>query len=322
MKHWLYDRRNLFLLLALLYGIQVFIFYVYDLEWDALGYMTLLEFVLVNIYLVLDCMRHALSHRFLTAQNKVPDLSWMEYDGTQKDRDYQRIIRQREKLRHEQAEQYRQNRRELQDLYDMWAHQNKLPIAALKLLLEEPEPDVREMKSQVLRLEQYTQMILAATRLESPETDYVFDWVTTDALIRNVIRTFSSEFIRRRIRLVYEGTEGTVLTDGRWLTFVLEQILSNALKHAAGMIEITVQGSVITIRDDGPGIPSQDLDRIWSRGVTGANGRRETGATGLGLYLSKAVLDRLGHEIRIATGPGQGTAVSIDLQHGSLQEKD
>lgn len=96
MKHWLYDRRTLLLLLAILFGIQLFIFFVYDLNPDALGYMLLLEFVLINIYLVLDYWRHTLSHRFLTAQRKVPDLSWMEFDGTLKDRDYQRIIRQRE----------------------------------------------------------------------------------------------------------------------------------------------------------------------------------------------------------------------------------
>lgn len=113
MKHWLYDRRTLLLLLAILFGIQLFIFFVYDLNPDALGYMMLLEFVLINIYLVLDYWRHTLSHRFLTAQRKVPDLSWMEFDGTLKDRDYQRIIRQREKLRHEQAEQYRRDQQHM-----------------------------------------------------------------------------------------------------------------------------------------------------------------------------------------------------------------
>lgn len=322
MMAWLYDRRNLFLLLTVLFGIQVFIFYVYDLEWDALGYMALLEFVVANMYLVLDYSRHLLSHRFLSAQRQVPDLSWMEYDGSQKDRDYQRIIRQRESLRHRQAEEYRQSRRDLQDLYDMWTHQNKLPIAALKLLLQEEQPDIREMRSQVLRLEQYTQMILAATRLESPETDYVFDWNPLDAPIRSVIRTFSPEFIRKRLRLTYEGTDETALTDVRWLTFVLEQILSNAVKHARSQIEITVKDQVICIQDDGPGIPAQDLERIWSRGVTGQNGRKETAATGLGLYLSKAVMDRLGHEITIETSPGRGTAVRLDLTHGGVQDKD
>lgn len=322
MMAWLYDRRNLFLLLTVLFGIQVFIFYVYDLEWDALGYMALLEFVVVNVYLVLDYSRHRLSHRFLSAQRQVPDLSWMEYDGSQKDRDYQRIIRQRESLRHCQAEEYRQSRRDLQDLYDMWTHQNKLPIAALKLLLQEEQPDIREMRSQVLRLEQYTQMVLAATRLESPETDYVFDWNPLDAPIRSVIRTFSPEFIRKRLRLTYEGTDETALTDVRWLTFVLEQILSNAVKHARSQIEITVKDQVICIQDDGPGIPAQDLERIWSRGVTGQNGRKETAATGLGLYLSKAVMDRLGHEITIETSPDRGTAVRLDLTNAGLQDKD
>ncbi len=204
----------------------------------------------------------------------------------------------------------------------MWTHQNKLPIAALKLLLQEEQPDIREMRSQVLRLEQYTQMILAATRLESPETDYVFDWNPLDAPIRSVIRTFSPEFIRKRLRLTYEGTDETALTDVRWLTFVLEQILSNAVKHARSQIEITVKDQVICIQDDGPGIPAQDLERIWSRGVTGQNGRKETAATGLGLYLSKAVMDRLGHEITIETSPDRGTAVRLDLTNAGLQDKD
>ncbi|WP_297566389.1 HAMP domain-containing sensor histidine kinase [uncultured Faecalibaculum sp.] len=322
MKHWLYDRRTLLLLLAILFGIQLFIFFVYDLNPDALGYMLLLEFVLINIYLVLDYWRHTLSHRFLTAQRKVPDLSWMEFDGTLKDRDYQRIIRQREKLRHEQAEQYRRDQQHMQDIHDLWVHQNKLPIAALKLLLEDPQPDIREMKSQVLRLEQYTQMILAAARLDSPETDYVFDWVKLDDILRSTIRTFSPEFIRRKLRLDYSGTEEKALTDARWLTFVLEQIISNAVKYARHEIVIQVSDAQITIRDDGPGIPGQDLERIWTKGVTGANGRRRTSATGLGLYLARTVMDRLGHDIRISTSQETGTAVTIDLRHAGILEHD
>lgn len=320
MKRWLYDRRTIFLFLTLALMIQAFIFYIYDLEWDAFWYLFTLEFVLTNLYLALDFYRHALSHKYLSAQMKAPDLSWMEYDGSQKDLDYQRIIRQREAMRRQEEDRYRQQDENTRDLYDMWVHQNKLPIAALKLLLDEEHPDIREMKSQVLRLEQYTQMILAVSRMNSPQTDYVFRYTDLDPVLRHAIRTFSPEFISRHIRLDYQGTKARVLTDARWLTFVVEQILSNALKHARHEIRILVEEDVLLIRDDGPGIPSSDLKRVFEKVVTGLNGRQETRSTGLGLYLSRQVLEQLGHRITIETEKDRFTEVRIDLSSEILSD--
>lgn len=202
------------------------------------------------------------------------------------------------------------------EYYTTWAHQIKTPIASMRLALQgQDTPLSRRLLSDLYRIEQYVEMVMAFLRLEDAPGDYVFREIALDGVLHQALRRFSSEFIDRRLRLDYTPTGLTVLTDEKWLCFVLEQLLSNALKYtpAGGVtIELTAP-RVLAIRDTGIGIAPQDLPRIFEKGYTGQNGRVDQRASGLGLYLCHRVCGHLGIGLSAESTPGQGTTLLLDF---------
>ena len=206
--------------------------------------------------------------------------------------------------------------RDMVEYYTAWAHQIKTPIAAMKLALQnEDSPLSRRLSSDLFRIEQYVEMVLAFLRLDSDSSDYVFRECALDAVIRRSVRSFAPEFIGRKLRLEFIPTDFTTVTDEKWLAFVLEQLLSNALKYTReGSIRIAMDTpGVLRISDTGIGIAPEDLPRIFERGYTGYNGRTDKSASGIGLYLCRRVCKNLGIGISAESEVGVGTAISLDL---------
>ena len=208
------------------------------------------------------------------------------------------------------------------DYYTLWVHQIKTPIAAMRLRLQDEDSELsRALLSDLGRIERYVSMVLTYLRLENGATDYVIKETDLDSVIRPVLRQFAGEFISRKLKLDYTPVERKVLTDGKWLSFVVEQVLSNALKYTpSGSVSISMEEpAVLVIRDTGIGIPPEDLPRVFERNYTGLAGRADTRASGIGLSLCKSVCDRLGHTISIESTPGEGTSVRIDLSARKLE---
>ena len=165
--------------------------------------------------------------------------------------------------------EYAASRREAEDYYAMWAHQIKTPIAAMRLLLQQGEaPDRAAVSAELFRIEQYVEMVLGYLRLDSESTDYVLRDTDLDGLLRQAVRKFARMFILKKITLDFRETGRTVLTDGKWLSFVVEQVLSNALKYtpAGGRIRIYGDGETLVIADSGIGIRPEDLPRVFEKG--------------------------------------------------------
>ena len=209
--------------------------------------------------------------------------------------------------------------REMVDYYTAWVHQIKTPIAAMRLTLQPDDtPNARRLMSQLLRIEQYVDMVLMYLRLDEGTSDYVIRACDLDGIIRQSLRKFAGEFIDRKLTLHYEPLHLSVVTDEKWLGFVVEQVLSNALKYtpAGGRIRIYGDGETLVIADSGIRIRPEDLPRVFEKGFTGYNGREDKKSTGIGLYLCRRVMDRLNHGISIVSRPGQGTLVRLDLSRG------
>ena len=227
---------------------------------------------------------------------------------------YRDIIRKLDGMRMGAETERQRSLEEMTDYYTMWAHQIKTPIFALRLLLREEPEENRESGAQLFRIEQYVEMVLVFLRLDSSTTDYVIRSHSLDDIVRPAVRKFAGEFIRRRLRLDYQPLDRTVVTDAKWLGFVVEQVLSNALKYTvSGSVTIAMDGDDLCIRDTGMGIAPEDLPRIFDRGFTGLNGRRDTRASGIGLYLCRRICRSLGHTIRASSVPNQGTEIRIGL---------
>ena len=234
-------------------------------------------------------------------------------------RDIAEALRQTQMER--QAADARQYR-EMLDYFTLWAHQIKTPIAAMRLQLQgEDSAAARQLMAELSRTEQYAEMVLTYLRLGSDTTDYVFRRCDLDDILRRALRRFSGEFILRKLTLSYEPLHRTVLTDEKWLTFVVEQLLSNALKYTRrGGIRIYMEPSMtLCIADSGIGIAPEDLPRIFEQGYTGLNGRCDQRASGIGLYLCRRVCQDLGITLRAASAPGEGSVFSLGLRQQELR---
>lgn len=156
--------------------------------------------------------------------------------------------------------------------------------------------------------------------MTSDSTDYVLKEYRLDDIIRAAIRKLAPQFIMKKLVLDYETIDKQVLTDEKWLGFVIEQVLSNAVKYTeSGKVKISCEGSKLVISDTGIGIAPDDLPRIFDKGYTGFNGRMDRKASGIGLYLCRRICNNLGHGITAESVPGQGTTIAIELERNNLE---
>lgn len=215
---------------------------------------------------------------------------------------------------------------DMTDYYTIWAHQIKTPIAAMGLILQEVDQSDdtnreqnlalrREIADNLQRIEQYAEMVMCYLRLDSDSTDFVIKEYDLDGIVRQAVRKFSRQFIRKKLSLTYEPLGKTVLTDEKWLLFVIEQVISNAVKYTkTGGAEIYCEEPLtLCIRDTGIGAAPEDLPRIFEKGYTGCNGRLDKKASGIGLYLCKRICTKLGHNISAENAEGGGMVIRIDL---------
>lgn len=319
-KRYLWDRRRAIGVFALFSLIFLGVFALYRLPLGAVLYPAGVCGVLGCVLLGLDLRRARERHRRLEQLSRLPGAVMGEFPAPahQDDRDYQHIIRL---LCQEQAVRAGEMDRrygDMVDYYTVWAHQIKTPISSMRLTLQSQDtPTARQLLEELTRIEQYVEMVLAFLRLDSDSTDYLFREYDLDGILRGAVRKFSTQFIRRRITLHYAPLSLQVLTDEKWLTFVVEQVLSNALKYTPDGGEVWVElerPATLCIRDNGIGIAPEDLPRIFQKGYTGYNGRMDKKASGLGLYLCRRICANLGHRISAQSELGKGTTIRICLE--------
>ncbi|WP_256864627.1 sensor histidine kinase [Marinilactibacillus piezotolerans] len=219
-------------------------------------------------------------------------------------------------------QQYKQKEseknKEQMDYFSLWLHQIKTPISAISLLLQKNKDlsGQKQMEQELLRLNDYTHMALNYLKLEDSGKDLDLEWISLDEVIKETVKKYSILFIYNGLQLDYEPVNKKVLTDRKWLQVLIEQILSNSLKYTkTGKIRIYVQkANTLVIEDTGAGIRQEDLPKIFEKGYTGLNGRLHEKSTGLGLFLSKKICQRLGHRLQIESELGRGTKVYLDLK--------
>ncbi len=322
----LFFKKYLPLILFVLLGIVTFfcIFSLYQLESEAFLYGTSLYLTVLICYLIFCFFRERLRHYRRQQQLSSINCSWNELDAptSQESCDLQEMIRSLGQRCNELATQLQSAKQESLDYYTTWVHQIKTPISVMQMILQsEDTPEHRELSAELFRIEQYVEMVLTYIRLGSDDHDFVFRECDLDTLIRQSIRKYASQFVRRKIRLIYEPVQLTVLTDEKWLSFILEQLLSNAVKYTLqGSVTITITpDKKLSVSDTGIGISPEDLPRIFEKGFTGYNGRADKKSTGLGLYLCRQTADKLGIGIVADSTPGEGSVFTLDLSTRRLE---
>ena len=317
---WDYLRGHAKLLFLLFSFILIFgiVFSLYRLETEAVFYAAVLCLCVGTVFALFDFSRYykqrlqllELRHRVIFLLSQLPE------PHNAVDQDYHDLIAVMMKESARQSYRADSAITDMVDYYTLWAHQIKTPIAAMRLLLKEEESEQNsQLLAELFKIEQYVQMVLSYLRLNSTSTDFVFRRHPLEKLVKQAVRKYAPLFIHKKIRLNLQPMDCQVLTDEKWLVFVIEQLLSNALKYTmTGSISIYLRAeNILVIEDTGIGIAPEDLPRIFEQGFTGYNGRNDKKATGLGLYLCKQICKKLSHTISIESTPGQGTKVILDL---------
>lgn len=297
---------------------------LYQLPFSALGYQLLVCGVILFVCLCVDIIRSYRKYQRFIFLKKLPPELMKEMPSVQSLEDgcYQEMIALLLKVAREREEEMQASYQDMMDYYTTWVHQIKTPIASMKLQLQNEDTDFsRKLSEDLFRIEQYVEMVLMYLRLDTETSDYVFKECELDDIVRQAVHKYARLFIRRRLRLTYQPLDIKVLTDEKWLAFVIEQILSNAIKYTSqGGITIEIEEQqILCIKDTGMGIAPENLPRIFEKGYTGYNGRTDKSASGIGLYLCKRICNQLGHRIWAESVVDEGTSIKIDLSRMPLE---
>lgn len=336
-------RHRLGILLCLVFGV-IFTgtFYLYHLPVEAVGYAGSLCIVLAVLVLFADGSRYCRKLQELEHQQEAVrnGTEVIPQPADSMEKAYQDLLRISQEERTIQIAELMKEKTDVTDYFTMWAHQIKTPIAAIRLLqqgepadLEQYYEQKKESEAELFKIEQYVEMVLQYLRLNSTINDFVLKEYALDDMIRQAVHKYAPMFIRRKLCLKYEPVPGTVITDEKWIVFVLEQLLSNAVKYTSqGTVSVYleseagkgqkygsgavsfgtgVQKICLIIEDTGIGILPEDLPRIFEKGYTGYNGRSDKKASGIGLYLCRMILEKLGHGIAAESEPGKGTRLKL-----------
>lgn len=214
---------------------------------------------------------------------------------------------------------------ENKEIMSMWVHDIKMPIAIIKLTLDQNEALIDEkisndIDNEIFRIENSVEKILYLSKLEDFHKDFLIQEVNIEKIIRDIIRKYSKYFISKKIILGLNNLNFKVLSDEKWLYFIFEQLLSNSLKYSSLGDNISIYCKTtknylqLRVEDTGCGIKKEDLNRIFNKGFTGNNGRNNAKSTGLGLYLAKELCDKLGHKIDVDSEYNQYTKFTITFK--------
>lgn len=197
------------------------------------------------------------------------------------------------------------------EYYTMWVHQIKTPIAAMRLVLQSGE-DNPVIEQELFKIEQYAEMALQYVKLSSLQSDLVIGEYELEEIVRDSVKKYATLFIQKRLSVQIASLQQRVVTDSKWLSFIIEQLLANAIKYTnAGGVEIFLEHDALILKDSGIGICAGDLERIFEKGYTGYNGRLDKRASGIGLYMAKTVADSLSVRLQVQSELGLGTRVEM-----------
>ena len=233
---------------------------------------------------------------------------WFQYQKSSDIKDEnERLLNENKNLKSEMLNQ----KDDLNAYFLMWLHQIKTPMTVSKLLLEKPDETTNtKLKMQLIYIEQYINMAMNYLKMIDYSTDMDITEVNLDDIIKNLLKKYSLLFIHNHISLEYQSNLTYVVSDSQWLTILIEQILSNALKYTENgkiAIQYLEEKHALEIRDTGIGIRSEDIPKIFDRGYSGFNGRMNEKSSGLGLYLARKISERLNIQIEVESKLSKGS---------------
>lgn len=297
----------------LLYGIlsvlYLLTFYLYHLP---LSYFSASVGVNLTILVMLTIWQYLIFRRKLLILEHFLYVSELEELHLPSEKAYYDLIVQlKEKESAKQLATVSQQK-DLQNLVKMWSHQMKVPLSALSLMAQTDHLEKKEVRQQLLRMEKYLDTLLTYLKFSDNKDDFRFELCSVRSIVTDLVKKYRISFLAKHLSVDMQG-DWTVKSDKKWLSFAISQILDNAIKYSreGGQISIQLSPDGMCLSDTGIGILAEDLPRLFEEGFTGFNGHEHKKATGLGLYMTKQVLDKLELTIALDSQVDVGTTVTI-----------
>lgn len=309
--------KKVILFTFLVFSIFILTFYLYGLPMIPVLYASLLGLVVGIILGAYDFWKFVKKHRLLKLLTSSigNGMEYLPVPDHLIEEDYYTLLQVLLEEKAAVVSQMDQNMTNMLDYYSLWVHQIKTPIAAMSLLLQQEEIRQDQLREELFKIERYAEMVLQYLRMESISSDLNLQAYNLESMVRQAVKKYAPLFIWRKIGVEMRDLSIKVITDEKWLVFVIEQLLSNGLKYSnQGTIHIyVISHCTLVIEDEGIGIRSEDLPRVFEKGFTGYNGRMDKKSTGIGLYLCAKLCQKLSHPISISSELNRGTKIMIDL---------
>jgi len=294
-------------------------------------YIVEVSLTLFILYLFFDYRYIRKHYSMLIKASQTGAFEWinsMPEPQSAEQRIYQELLYKLYQEANEKLTQYSTKSSEDIDFITMWVHEIKTPIAATKLIIENgldqpSEKVLYQIEDEIDRIEDFIQMTLFYSRANDFEKDYVLSSVNLETIVKESLKREYSYISNKNLALQMEALDISIITDGKWLEFIVKQLLDNAVKYSLPektikiYIEQRENEVILNIEDEGVGIKQEDLRRIFDKNFTGTNGRKLYNSTGIGLYLSQRLAKKLGHTITVTSRYGCGTCFSIHFPDGN-----
>ena len=238
------------------------------------------------------------------------------------------ILKTLSKDMNERVKYFKDEQLEYREYIETWVHEIKTPISSTKLILENDDSKLSErVNYEIRKVANYIDQVLYYARSSDVSKDYIIKEFDLRAVVMKSIKSNSRDFINKKIKLELKEVSGKIFSDAKWIEFIINQVIVNAIKFSEankGVVEIYSEeyenNIVLTIKDNGVGISDKDIDRVFEKGFTGENGRRFGKSTGIGLYLCKKLCRKLGLGITITSKVNEGTKVNIVFPKGRFTD--
>ena len=220
----------------------------------------------------------------------------------------------------ENVKEYNLSIIDFKEYVEMWIHEVKIPISSLTLLIHNNQEKIdKRYVEQIRKLDNYIDQILYYVRSENAEKDYIIKEKSLQEIIKNVALKNKDDLLASKVKLDVNVNNIKVLTDAKWLEFILNQIINNSIKYKRNNVESYIkiiakedkEKTYLSIYDNGIGIPKKDIPRVFEKSFTGENGRITAKSTGMELYIVKKLCDKLGHKINIESKKNEYTKITI-----------
>ncbi len=287
-------------------------------------YLNLICFCLFLIFIAIDYGKWRITYRDLKRAIELKgNIDSFAPEGNRLEETLIRDIldlKNKEKL--DETEELKRNLEEINDYIAKRVHEIKIPLSVCELMTERVEYEgmydlSRDLRQETDRINFLVNQVLHMSKASSYSYDFIVEEIDLDSLVKSVIKNNMNSFISKKIEVELENLDFNILTDRKWAYYVIEQIINNACKYVDTQGKVKIHGEendesvILSIWDNGMGIPEKDIGRIFDRGFTGENGRKTCKSTGMGLYICKKIADQLNFSIEVSSQISKYTEFKI-----------